>query len=190
VNASPPSYLDKPENYLNRQGSSWILANYRTVSEALSALNEGKWSGGPGFIIIADSQEVAMIEFGLNGAYRVESTNSGVVYHTNHYLNPDLQKLNAPRMESSQRRFDFMKNYLESKKTFSPDDFIAVSKNPTIWLNPGGKVQTLSTWIVFYPEGGQPRLVIRMANPGSTVNEYTILIKDVFSGDYDVKQVR
>jgi hypothetical protein len=65
VNASPPSYLDKPENYLNRQGSSWILANYRTVSEALSALNEGKWSGGPGFIIIADSQEVAMIEFAL-----------------------------------------------------------------------------------------------------------------------------
>ncbi|HWR31862.1 MAG TPA: C45 family autoproteolytic acyltransferase/hydrolase [Negativicutes bacterium] len=192
VNASTPSIYDKPENFIGRQGTSSVLRNYRSVQEALDALRDGKWSGGPVYLILADAQEIAVIEFGLNGTSRTESTKSGVVYHTNHYLNPDLQSLNPYRSGGSYKRAEHIKIRLASKESFTAQDFIEESKNPTVWHS-GATSQsssTLSTWLVSQSPHGDARLYLRMGNPGQPVKEYDFLIKELFAGNVDLTQVK
>ena len=192
VNASAPSVYDKPENFIGRQGTASVLRNYRTVQEALEALSDGKWTGGPAFLLLADAQETAAIEFGLNGTNRNESTRSGVVYHTNHYLDRDLQYLNPYRSGSSYKRAEHIRTRLASKEAFTAQDFIEESKNPAIWYT-GATPQspsTLSTWIVSQSPKGEARLYLRMGNPGQPVKEYDFRIKDLFDGKVDLTQVR
>lgn len=192
VNASAPSIYERPENYIGRQGTASVLRNYRTVQEALEKLSAGEWAGGPSFLLLADAQETAVIEFGLNGTSRNESTGSGVVYHTNHYLDEDLRYLNPYRAGSSYRRAEHIRTRLASKEAFSTQDFIDESKDPTIWY--AGKTPqssgTLSTWIVSQSPDREPRLYLRMGNPGQPVKEYEFLVRDLFDGKVDLSQVR
>ena len=192
VNASPPGIYDKPENYFGRQGTAWVLRHYRNVGEVLAGLNAGKWAGGPMYLIVADLHEVAVIEFGLNGRNRNESTASGVLYHTNHYMNPDFQYLNPYRSGNSYDRSEHIKAKMARKKSFSIQDFINESIHPTIW-RPGASVQsarTLSTWIVSQSPNDEARLYLRMGNPGNPAKEYDFLVKDLFDGKIDLSIVK
>ena len=158
----------------------------------MEALSAGKWSGGPIYLILSDAKDVAVIEFGLKGIYRSESTYSGSVYHTNHYLNPDLQSLNPYQSGSSYKRADHIKNWLSTQKPFTVQDFIEESKNPIIWYT-GATPQapsTLSTLIVSHSPNGDARLYLRLANPGQPMKEYDLLVKDLFDGKVDFAQIK
>jgi hypothetical protein len=196
VSASPPSYLEKDKNLKRVPGiCEKLLAGCKTVKEALS---HHSWFGKPQFLMLADSEETAIMEIGLDGMFRIQSTKSGVLSCTNHYIHPDLVNLNRDKPGlSSGKRLKKIQWFLASKGTFDVDDFIQISTSTdagpdnSLWRT-GSKptsTRTLATWIVYQVSTGEALLYSKMANPGKEIKEYRFKLEDVFKGAVNVSGV-
>jgi len=196
VTASPPPHLEKQKNLYPTKGVIQnILKECRNVQEALK---HEEWFTGPRFMMVADTKEIASIEIGLDGKCKIQSTRSGVLSHTNHYLEPEFIALNPKKpYVSSQERLRQLKQFLSTKQIFDLNDFIKISRSEengpdnSIWRtgSTAKSSRTLATWIVHQPVSGDAILFLRMANPGKEVKEYRYSLKDLFNGKVDLKTV-
>lgn len=192
VSASPPSYLEVPENYKGRTPMRTVLSRYASVAEAIAALEAGKWTSGPQFIILADGKEIASIEFGLGGAFEVVSrTRTGVAYHTNHYLAPKFAALNQGKLGTSPRRYDRIGELMAAKGSHDAADFRQYSADPVLWRTGATPTatRTLASWIIRQAPDGTAVLYLRLANPGKAAAEYEFAISDLFAGKVDLARV-
>lgn len=192
VTASPPSYLETPENYKGKTTTPMLLTRYDSVASALSALQAGEWSRGPEYLVLSDPKEVACVEFGNNSTYDIVSrTNSGVTFHTNHYLAQELMALNQGNLANSQKRYTKIQGFLQTKPQYDIADFRAYSDDPTLWRigRTPASVCTLASFMIRQFSDGQGTLYLKMANPGKTVKEYEFSLADLFAGRVDLSQV-
>jgi isopenicillin-N N-acyltransferase-like protein len=196
VNASPPSYLERDKSLRHVSGiGRKILAGCKTVKEALS---HGEWFVGAQFFMLADRDEVAVIELGLDGKFLVQSTNSGVLFHTNHYIENEFACLNRGKPGvSSAKRYERVQQLMGNKGKFSLSDFIQIGASTeggpdnSLWRT-GSKpnsTRTLATWIVYQPPSGEGVVYLKMANPDKEIKEYRFMLKDVFSGKASISGV-
>jgi isopenicillin-N N-acyltransferase-like protein len=196
VSASPPSYLEKDKSLKRVPGiCRKLLADCKTVKGALS---RRQWFVGPEFLMLADSNEIAIVEIGLDGMFRVKSTKSGLLSQSNHYLHPELINLNRDKPGlSSVKRLEKIQWFLASKETFELDDFIQISASTdagpdnSLWRT-GSKptsARTLATWIIRQVPSGEALLYLKMANPSKEIKEYRFKLRDVFNGKVNVSGV-
>lgn len=192
VSASPPSYLEKSENYNGMTRIRTLLSRYDSVQSAINALQAGSWTCGPESLILADGKEIACIEFGFNGTYNIVSrTSSGITFHTNHYVSDKFTWLNPEKYSNSQNRYNRIKGFLESKKKLDVEDFKQYSVDPMLWRVGATATSacTLSSWIIKQLPNGTGTLYLRMANPGKPIKEYEFALKDLFDGKVDLSHV-
>jgi hypothetical protein len=193
VSASPPSYLEKDKNLKRVPGiCRKLLTDCNSVKEAMSRY---PWFDKPQFLMLADPNEIAIMEIGLDKMVRMQSTESGVLSSTNHYIHPDLVHLNRNKPDvSSVKRLGRIQRFLASKEIFELDDFIQISTstdagpNNSLWRT-GSKsfsTRTLATWIVHQMPSGKALLYLKMANPGQEMKEYRFKLEDVFRGAVNV----
>lgn len=197
VSASPPAYLEHDKTLPRTRGLiRKMLSRCRSVEEALAMSHD---LVGPQFLLLADKQEIACVEIGLDGQYRVERSRNGTLAHTNHYGSPDLTGLNRDRIgASSQQRRQAIEADLSVGGPFSPEDFQRFSlqqdagPDNSIWRTgsrPDG-TRTLATWMVGQPEQGEAFLFLRLNNPGEECREYRWSLADLFSGKIDLSAVK
>ena len=125
--------------------------------------------------LIADRRRVAWVEVAPGGWYAVRETTSGVLAHTNHYLDGELTAVNEKIGRSSRTRLGRVGELLEGHPApFTLEDFVAISRDRhdgpdnSLWRT-GGKpegTRTLASWIVSLPKECPPEISIRLANPG------------------------
>lgn len=188
VSASPPfsskQLREMPRTvHLNHK----ILTHCQSVSEALKRRS---WLLGPRFLLLADRHQIASIEIATEGKSNVRVSENGVLYHTNHYLEPQFRHFNAYKKNlSSFERFKKISGLMSQRPDYGMKDFIAISssadKGPdhSIWRT--GKTntstRTLATWIVRLPVSDTPQLFVRIANPGEDIMEYHLNAASLFN---------
>lgn len=158
-----------------------LLADFHTAEEVLAQriLFARTHSA---MYLIADRRRIACVEVAPGGRYAVRETTSGVLTHTNHYLDGQLTGVNDKIGRSSRTRLGRVGELLNGHAApFTLEDFVAISRDRnegpdnSLWRN-GGKpegTRTLSSWIVSLPKEAPPEIFIRLANPGEaerTVN--------------------
>lgn len=196
VTASPPSHLEQDKELKKVHGiTRKMLARCKDIQEAIS---HREWLVGPQFYLLADPKELALIELGLGGEFRVQRIKSGVLFHSNHYADLDLMHLNRNKAGmSSVLRYKKIQHFMMNKEKFSLDDFIQVScstdtgPDHSLWRT-GSKptsARTLATWIVHQPSGEEAQLYLKMANPGKEIKEYRFKLKDIFTGKANLSEV-
>lgn len=170
-----------------------LLASYASVQEALAALRAGAWVINPQFMVLADGKEIACVEFGPSGQFAVVGQqDSGVLFHTNHYVSPLFEPLNPHKLSSSGDRYNKIAGFLQAGGPFDVQKFQQFSTDPTLWrlgATPSS-IRTLSSWIIRQMSDGSGVLYLRMANPGHPVKEYSFALKDLFSGRIDLSLVQ
>jgi len=196
VTASPPSHLGQDEELKKVHGiTRKMLAQCKDIQEAIS---HREWLVGPQFFMLADPMELALIELGLGGEFRVQRIKSGVFFHSNHYVDPDLMHLNKDKAGvSSVHRYKKIQHFMMNKERFSLDDFIQVScstdagPDNSLWRTGSRPTSTwtLATWIAHQPSGGEAQLYLKMANPGKEIKEYRFKLKDIFTGKANLSEV-
>lgn len=176
------------ENYRGRlpphHGNAWVLSQYQSVQEALDALKQGVWASNPVFMLLADSRQVAYIEFGKDGQYSISSTSNGSLAHTNHYLSADLASLNPdPLKGSSLPRLQKAQAQLAGKSSVSFDDIVQFTHDPVVWrLSPSKKIRTLASMVVEDLPSGQVSIWLRLANEGHPDSETRFTLSDALEG--------
>ena len=196
VTASPPSYLEQQRALYPVKGViQKILKGCKNVREVLK---QEDWFIGPRFILMADAKEIACVEVGLNGRVKIQSTTSGSLSHTNHYLESEFIALNPEKpYVSSLERYKQIERFLSTKQHFDLLDFIKISQSEeggpdnSIWRKGSAATssRTLATWMIHQPVSGDSILFLRMANPGKEIKEYQYPLKDVFNGKVDLNKV-
>ncbi len=102
-----------------------LLNSSATVDEAL---RHGNWFVGPRYVLIADRKKAASIEIAPGGNYRVAVTDRSVLYHTNHYVMPDLEGYNPKKIgASSLERYRRVEQLLRRGSQFDLQEFIRIS---------------------------------------------------------------
>jgi hypothetical protein len=168
-----------------------FLTRCATVAEALARTDLFL---GPDFLMFADPKEAAVVEVAPEGKFRVRSTASGLLWHTNHYLDPGLAGFNPPAKEgheasSSQARARLISAALAARPAFSAEDFIRLSfsqeggPDHALWRQ--GKsptaTRTVATWLVHQEPGKPARLFVRLLNlADGTVTERTVTQQEIF----------
>ena len=171
----------------NHRLISTIMEQCATVEEVLQ---HPDWFKGPVFLMIADRQTLAIIEIGPNGVFAVKKTMEGALSHTNHYLDPEMEKFNIKIGKSSAVRFGRIQDLLGEKKgNYTPADFKAMSRDSvagpdnSIWRTGSTPTttRTLASWIVYQPIQGVSRLFVRIANPGELEQRFDADCASLFS---------
>ncbi|WP_051327826.1 carcinine hydrolase/isopenicillin-N N-acyltransferase family protein [Desulfatirhabdium butyrativorans] len=167
--------------------SERIMEQCASVDEVLQ---HSDWFKAPTFLMLADQHCVAIVEIGPRGVFSVRKTTEGVLFHTNHYLDPKMRPCNERIGESSAARLARIRTLLDQKKAgYTMEDFISMSKDSvagpdnSIWRTGSRptKTRTLATWIVEEPMHGDIRLFVRIANPGETEREYRMDFTSLFT---------
>lgn len=143
----------------------------------------------PSMFLIADRRRAAWIEVAPGGRFSLRATNSGVLTHTNHYLDETLIDVNGKIGRSSRTRLGRIGELLDRRTArFTLEDFIAFSQDrndgpdDSLWRtggNPDGK-RTLASWIVSLPPAAPPELFVRLANPGEPERTMRITLDGPF----------
>lgn len=171
----------------NHRLSERIMETCASVDDVLQ---HADWFKGPTFLMVSDRQSLAIIEIGPGGVFSVRKTDHGVLFHTNHYLDPKMQPFNERIGESSAVRLQRIQTLLAQKKEgYTLEDFRSMSKDSvagpdnSIWRTGSSptKPRTLATWIVDEPIHGGIRLFIRIANPGEKEREYRMDFTSLFT---------
>jgi len=143
----------------------------------------------PVFYLIADKRKVAVIEVAPGGETSIGTTENGVLFHTNHYLDEKLLRANETTGKSSLARLNRIRNLLNDHPLrYTVEDFITFSEDAvdgpddSIWRTGGtpGKERTLASWIIFMPKNGAPELYIKFANPEEPVRVYNMKLDTPF----------
>jgi hypothetical protein len=167
-----------------------ILTRLLTASATVDeALRHGEWFLGPRYLLMADRTTVASIEIAPEGRYRVMATDRSVVYHTNHYVTPDLAGYNPKKVSpSSLERYRRVEELLRQERRFDLERFIRISEDRSggpdnsLWRE-GAKptsTRTLAAWIVRLPETGDPQIYVKIANPNQTPAVHRMSFGDAF----------
>ncbi len=161
-----------------------LLSGTATVDEALQ---HGSWLVGPRYLLIADRKKVASIEIAPEGRYRVTVTDRSVLYHTNHYVMPDLEGYNPKKIgASSLERYRRVEELLRQGGRFGLEDFIRISEDRSggldnsLWREgsrPTG-TRTLAAWIVYLPATGEPQIYVKLANRKQSPAVHRLSFKD------------
>ena len=184
--SSPFSRAQKNQMYVTPGLSHKLLANCANVQQAV--LSTG-WFWGPTFLLLADAKEIALVAIGPEGKYAVTRTENGVLYHTNHYVLPELAHFNPnKKLTSSRARQVRISGLLQGAKAFSPADFEAMAASrrggPSNALWRTGKkptsTRTLATWMARFRPGGEAELYVKIANPGEVAKEYRLKASEIF----------
>ena len=152
-----------------------LLTEFSTVEEVLA--KRALFSRThPVIYLLADSRRIAWVEVAPGGRYAVRDSTSGVLSHTNHFLDATLDDANQRIGRSSRARLARIEALLAGKaQPLTREDCIAFSADRndgpdnSIWRTgsrPEGK-RTLATWIVSLPREAPPELFVRLADPGA-----------------------
>lgn len=161
----------------------------KTCDSVDAALAKNNLFVGAEYIMLADRTKTAVIEMAPGGHYAVHEVNDGIVWHTNHYIEPALQSYNMSIGESSVTRYDRIEELLNSRATpYSLSDFITFSgdrkdgPDNSIWRSGSTpkKTRTLSSCIVYLPSEGSPVLRVKLANPGDDEEIVNVRLDEVF----------
>jgi len=173
VDASP-SCLAQEEEVCNAVPlTQELLTRCASVDEVL-AQKDLLRASYPVFEMVADSRQVAWIEVAPEGLVSVRVCRQGVLYHTNHYLTPQLSWANQKVYPSSKIRRRRIEHLLEGRPApLCFADFLDFSQDrhhgPDNSLNRFGstaaETRTLATFVVQLGEGA-PHVFARIANPG------------------------
>lgn len=145
-----------------------ILGSCASVEDAL-AMN--RYFRGPKFLVIEDAKEMAYVEIGNHGAYRVKKVTNGVLAHTNHYLFPEFSSLNILGCHSSKTRFSRIEELLsESHEPYVLDDLMTFSRDhhdgtdDSIWRTGSGarSDETLASIGLWLHEGVKPDIFVKI----------------------------
>ena len=165
-------------------GNSKLMAqilNLCASVDAAMALDQSRFRG-PLFLMLADKKKIAVVEIGLEGMVAWRTQTNGVLYHTNHYLEPALQRFNRSIGESSAARYARIADLLQSSPkpyTFSsllaftrdhnagPDDSIRrTGSTPT-------STRTVAVFAVSQPQSGEAEVYVRLLEEGKPEHEET-----------------
>jgi isopenicillin-N N-acyltransferase like protein len=168
---------------------SKILSSYNSVDD-LIANKEIFSHARAGFLFISDKNKIAVIEIGFEGKnYSIKIIESGKIFHTNHYLDEKMLGENQNIGESSLKRLSSVEKLLLNVKVpYTVDIFKIISidqsngPDNSIWRKGSTpkKERTLATWITEIPVAGNPRVYIKLANPGEQQKEYGFTIDEKF----------
>ena len=150
------------------RANEYMLRYFASVDEVLA--NKDVWSEPVNFIV-ADNTKVAYIEVAPNNAQRaVRVQTNGVLYHTNHYVEPETVDFNKKIGPSSTVRYARVEELLTNHEgKFTLDDFINISQDQHDGLNhslyrmgskPEG-VSTVANFIVYLPPTGSPLVYVK-----------------------------
>jgi len=146
---------------------------------------------GPQIIMMADRKEIAYVEVGPEGKFAVKTAATGVLCHTNHYLEDSTLPFNKSLGESSRVRYGRIKQLLaETPHPFDMKQFIAFSHdrvagpdNSIFRTGSSSKVsRTVAIWIVALPPTGTPRLYLKIMDSGEPERMIEADLDDVFAG--------
>lgn len=149
--------------------------------------------GRPCMFLLADRHEVARVEVAPGGRYAVSRTADGVLWQTNHYLEPALADANVRIGASSRARAARIAGLLgDLPRPANLAALLALSRDTAdgsangIWRT-GGRpkaVRTVATFAVAMPPSGPGRLYLRLADPGTPEWTRTITLDAAaFSGN-------
>ena len=179
-------------DHSNKSSIREILGSCATVEEAL-AMN--RYFRGPKFLVIADAREMASVEIGDHGEYRVKKVRNGPQAHTNHYLWPDFSSLNRHVGHSSMTRLSRIEELLgRGHKPYVLDDLMAFSQDQhdgpddSIWRTGSGarSDETLASVGLWLHDGGKPDIFVKIRySPEDRGREdvYQLEGKDLFPGE-------
>jgi len=163
-----------------------LLTSCRSIDEALA---KKRLFRGPRFLLLADHHGIATVEIAPSGRFLVERKDHGVLFHTNHFKNPELQEFNRVSRTTSLVRNETIGRLLhEHNAPLEMHHFINMSQDRSqgpdnsIWRT-GDKLssKTISTWIVSMVPGETPRVYVRLTNPGEKEEYLHFLLPEVFS---------
>lgn len=147
-----------------------LLQECASVDEALQKI---KTFIGPRFLLLADKQKIAVVEMGPKKQV-VKIKTTGILYHTNHYIEPTLNGNNDYIGSSSQARYRRISQLLNNHSVpFTLDNFINISQDQhdgaddSIFRTGSDplKTRTLSVLIIHIPPQGSPQLYAQILNP-------------------------
>ena len=185
VDALPSSLASEEENCGAVALTQALLSQCASVDEVL-ARRELLGASYPVFEMVADRHKVAVIEVAPRGQVAVKVGDQGLLYHTNHYLDPRLLGANQKAYDSSSVRYRRIGQLLSRQRLpFALEDFLAFSQDrhdgPDNSINRTGstptETRTLATWIVVQLPGKAPRVFARIANPGERQKIYNFRLE-------------
>ncbi len=153
-----------------------LLSRCASVDEVL-AQKDLLAASYPVFEMVADLHKVAWIEVAPGGQVATRVSDRGALWHTNHYLDPDLGWANHRATPGSRVRLGCIRKLLANRqapnKKFTFADFLVFSQDrhdgPDRSINRLGstphKTRTLATFEVQL-SGAAPHVLARMNNPG------------------------
>ncbi len=167
---------------------SKLLTDFSTVEEVLASGSLFSRTH-PSMYLVADRHRTAWIEVAPEGKFSVRSTGSGMLAHTNHYLDETLIDANRKIGRSSRKRLERIRELLERRMApLTLEDFIAFSQDrhdgpdDSLWRT-GGKLErerTLASWIVSLPPAAPPEIYVRLANPSEPERTMQITLDGPF----------
>lgn len=144
-----------------------LLCYYATVDEALAREDIFK---GVSNLILADRTKIAIVELLPDGTHSIQTTQNGILYHTNHYVTPEGSTFNKKIGLSSSRRYYRIGELLNnSTKPLCLQDFIKFSEDQAFDRDTSiyrlgrtpQSIQTLAVFIAHIPPAGSPDLYIK-----------------------------
>lgn len=186
------SSIPRAERYATGRGLNEKLLTAFDSVDGLLASPDALSASHPTFYVVADRTKIAVIEIGPKGQVATKTENSGVLFHTNHYLDPKLLWVNERTGRSSQVRLDRIRELLASHAgPLTLEAFTAFSEDTKggpddgIWRTGSApnKERTLATWIVSLPKTADPVVAVKLANPGEPVKTFTFTLDNSFWTD-------
>jgi isopenicillin-N N-acyltransferase-like protein len=188
LNAYPDTAPDKTRKTGAKGFDEKALTSYDSVEGVLK--DRGLFSkASPSFYLIADRTDMALVEIAPRGHVTTKKIDSGILYHTNHYVNEELSRLNKRPDTSSMVRLNRIEQLLTvNQPPFGLEQFIAFSQDraggPDNSIQRTGstpkKARTFATWIVYIPKEGYPELHLNLQNPGNPGRTLNLLLDTPF----------
>lgn len=167
---------------MKREGSvtsvGRLLAKNSSVDEAIEMIKKGEVQG-PIHFLVGDSRKIALLEI-LDGKHHaVLQKNDDVLYHTNHFILPEMKALNPRIGKSSEARLNRIEALSQNGWPFTQAKFIAFAKdhangpgNLSICRHVEAKdrssEKTVSAAVFYLPREGSPELWVALAQPCET----------------------
>ena len=134
IGAGGPGHLGMEQRAAMKGLKSGVwsyLGKCKTVDEALKM---PQLNTSPGNIMLVDSKEIACVETFDDGRQKITRKTTGVLAHTNHYLDPKLFELSKKAIsKSSKSRYDRSVELLnDGRIPLTLNDFVAFVNDPKI----------------------------------------------------------
>ena len=165
-----------------------VLTTFHSVDGALADREHYK-RYAPANFVMADKHKTAWIEIAPEKKINIKVVDNGVLYHTNHYLSPELvvfNKLDSSSSDGRLRRFHELMD--DHKGPFSFDEFIEMSKgqnpppNNGLWRvgSPTNHERTLATFVAEIPREGSSHVWVRTATKGDPIKHGEVVLDEHF----------